>query len=1017
MRVSSNSKPLAFVIFVERMPLERTAGLGWLRLLLCNLLLLAALPLVVCAQYQVKSWTTDDGLPQNTVSSIAQTPDGYLWLATLDGLVRFDGVRFAVFNKNNSPGIANNRLTKMVVDQQGALWVGNEIGGVTRFADNRFQTFLINPNSRAPVFNLILGQTGALTVTTDETKVAWNGTAFAPLAKLPREAGKSTVYRTRADVLLYSDEQTLHLVENNQNTEFKLPFKSGDRVSGIVEDARGRIWIGSLDSGLFVLENGRIATFDFGGMTKRGHLMPQFADRAGSVWISGDDGAFEIRADGEITRITTAQNLSSDQTTAIFADRENNVWIGTLRGGLNRASRQSIRFYGAKDGLAADVVHPILQTRSGDVWLGGDGLSVFRSGNFARVRKPTDLINAATALFEDSLGRLWIGHWGGVYYIENNVPVRIPDLLGLSPAVYDIHETANGAMWFATDAGVFRLENNRFTRFTTADGLASDDAKIFLETRAGNLLVGAYGGLSRFENNGFRALNVADSLANSSIRALHEDRDGALWIGTYDNGLMRLKNGKITDYTTGDGLFNDGVFRILEDDNDNFWMSSNRGIYRVAKQQLNDFADGKINRIESTAYNTADGLEETECNGGQQPAGIKAADGKLWFPTQKGVAIIDSRELNKNPIPPPVVIESVKIDNQELNDFDSAVRSSQSAIVIAPGKNNLQIDYTGLSFVKPELVSFRYKLNGLDRDWVEAGTRRAANYSYLPAGEYEFQVVAANADGVRNNAGATLKITVVPPIYRTGWFAVLSFAAIGAALYLAYRRRINRLEAHRKTGEKFARDLLRSQETERQRIAHELHDGLGQTLLVIKNRALLGALAPDDRIESKEQFDEISRVSSRAIEEVREIARNLRPYHLDRLGLTQSITAMLDQVKDSTKIEFAYDVMLLDNVFAKDEEVIVYRIVQESINNIVKHSGATRAGVLIYQSANGVTVTIEDNGRGFISNAPNQSNAGFGLAGIEERVRILGGWLQIRSEPGEGTTIIIKELAKAVVSD
>jgi signal transduction histidine kinase len=248
-----------------------------------------------------------------------------------------------------------------------------------------------------------------------------------------------------------------------------------------------------------------------------------------------------------------------------------------------------------------------------------------------------------------------------------------------------------------------------------------------------------------------------------------------------------------------------------------------------------------------------------------------------------------------------------------------------------------------LSLIKPEFVKFRYKLEGQDAEWVEAGTRRTAYYSYLLPGEYVFTVIAANSDGVWNTTGKTLRVKVIPPFYRTWWFLILSLATGVGAAYLLYRRRISQLERQRRMQEKFSHELLASQETERQRVAAELHDGLGQSLLLIKNRALLGTMSPDDKSEAQEQFEEISRASSQALEEVREIAYNLRPYHLDRLGLTQSIKAMLESINDSTDIDFAYDIMPLDGVFPKNEEVIVYRIIQECVNNIIKQRGGDRS--------------------------------------------------------------------------
>jgi hypothetical protein len=324
------------------------------------------------------------------------------------------------------------------------------------------------------------------------------------------------------------------------------------------------------------------------------------------------------------------------------------------------------------------------------------------------------------------------------------------------------------------------------TKLSVSDGLAGNDVKVFEEARDGALWIGTYGGLSRIKDGLLTSYKKSDGLASDRIRSVYEDPDGVLWIGSYDWGLTRFKHGQFTRYTSTDGLLNDGVFQILEDSSANLWMSCNRGIYRVGKRQLDDFAEGRISHIDSIAYSKADGLSETECNGGQQPAGIKTSNGELWFPTQGGVAVIRPAAIIANPLPPPVIIETVKIDN-EATALENTIR-------MTPGKNDLEISYTGLSFIKSELVKFRYKLVGQDADWIEARDRRTAYYSYLPPGEYTFQVIAANSDGVWNIQGATIKVVVQPPYYRTQWFWAIVLSIFVGLTCLSYRLRINGLE-------------------------------------------------------------------------------------------------------------------------------------------------------------------------------------------------------------------------------
>jgi hypothetical protein len=300
-----------------------------------------------------------------------------------------------------------------------------------------------------------------------------------------------------------------------------------------------------------------------------------------------------------------------------------------------------------------------------------------------------------------------------------------------------------------------------------------------------------------------------------------------LWLGTYDGGLGRLQNNKFTWYTERNGLFNNGVFQILEDSRGYLWMSCNRGIYRVSKQELTEFALGKRRRISSISYGRGAGMRNEECNGGFSPAGIRTRNGEFWFPTQDGIAVVDPDQVAINHNPPAVVIESISLDHQ--------AQSPEQPLHIPPRVENLEINYTALSFIDPGKIHFRYQLNGLDRDWVDASTRRTAYYAHLPSGNYEFRVVAANRDGVWNMEGARLSISVAPPFYRTWWFLTLLWLSVAAVTYVAWRSRISQLQKVNQLQNAFSRQLLASQENERKRIAGELHDSLGQRLLLINN--------------------------------------------------------------------------------------------------------------------------------------------------------------------------------------
>ncbi len=954
----------------------------------------------VLSKYQVQSWTTDDGLPQNTVHSIVQTADGYLWLATLDGMVRFDGVRFTVFNKNNTQGIETNRFTRGLIDRSNTLWVGTENGSVTRYRDGRFQDFVVD-DSRKPIWNFALNQSGNLIVMTTERILEWNGDSFVPRAAVADETKDSIIRWSKTGEMWYSNEDRLYRFASGKSIVFRLPdTERNSTISRIFEDSSKRIWIGTVNAGLFSLENEKLISHPIESEQPLNDASVEIEDREGNLWAASSQGAIVISKNGEIKRVTDKQGLSENSLTSVFEDKEGNIWIGTYLKGLNRLNHQSITFYSTDDGLASKTIYPIFQDTSNSVWLGGD-LTRFAENKFTEIAGKERFLNTVTSIAQDSAGVMWFGYWGGVFKIEDNKISEFTDTLGTKAGYMDIHQDRSGSMWFASNAGLFRIANGHTTRFSTADGMPGDDVKVIHESIDGTLWFGTYSGLAKYSDGKFTSYTTANGLSSNLVRSLYEDADRVLWIGSYDGGLTRLKDGQFTIYRSNDGLFNDGVFQILEDSRDNLWMSCNRGIYRVAKSQLNDFADNKISRIESIPLGKADGLRETECNGGQQPSGIKAADGKLWFPTQGGVAVIDPDEIKINPLAPPVVIESARVDGKEY--------SLGGEIDIAPDKNNLEITYTGLSFVKPEFVRFKYRLEGLQTDWVDAANRRTAYFSYLPPGSYTFQVTAANADGVWNDSGADLKIIVRPPYYRTWWFLALTIFLVGGASYFVYRQRIGRLKRSRKQQEDFSRKLLASQEQERQRIASELHDSIGQSLLIIKNRAFLALSDLDEPEIVKEQLQELSDSASGAIEECREISYNLRPYQISRFGLTKTLEAIFGRLSEVANIETTIDVADIDEVFPTETETNIYRVVQESVNNILKHSGAATASLTVERGDRLINMVISDNGSGFDSSVvrDGDSRGGFGLVGMAERMRMLGGTCEIRSTAEKGTRISI----------
>jgi ligand-binding sensor domain-containing protein/signal transduction histidine kinase len=969
-------------------------------------------PHKVFGRYQQYVWTDQHGLPQNSVHAIVRTRDGYLWLGTVEGAVRFDGVRFTVFDSSNTAEIKSSEIVALLEDRSGALWLATNGGGLNRLADGRFTRFTTREGLSDDYVRCLLE---------DRAGNLWIGTLSGGLS-LYRN-GRFTSWTSKDGL---PDDHVWALAEDRDGSLWigtsggLARFKDGrftvytrrdglpnDIVLTVLRDRTDHLWVGTDGDGICRFLDGRFTAIGANEGLAHGRVRKVFEDREGTIWIGTDGGGLYRFRDGRLVVHTASGGLPGDRVESIYQDPDGGLWIGTNGSGLGLLKDGRFRVYTTQDGLAHDFVTATYQDAAGSVWVGtaGGGLSRFKDGAFSRYTKKDGLpSNSIGSIGGDRQGNVWVGSAGGVSRFGNGRFATWTTKEGLSNNhVNAVVGDRTGGLWIGTyDGGLNRFRDGLFTVYTTREGLAHNSVLSIYEDRAGGLWVGTLGGLSRFKDDRFTTWTTKDGLASNHVLSFYEDRAGSLWIGTHGGGLNRFKDGKFATVTTKDGLYDNLAFQVLEDDGGNLWMSGNRGIYRARLKELNDFAEGRIRTVTSFAYGVADGMLSRECNGAQ-PAGWKTQDGKLWFPTVAGVVVVDPQQRNSQP--PLVAIEHVMLDRAAL-PIDQVVR-------IRPGQQNLEIQYTGLNWSRPAQVTFKYQMIGLDLDWVEAGTRRAAYYSHLPPGSYTFRVVADNGDGVWNADGKSLQVAVLPPFYRTWWFATLSLIAAATLVGLTWQVRVVRLQRAHAAQEAFSRQLIASQEHERKRLATELHDSLGQHLLIIKNRAALGERVTQDHRAAKDQFDEITASASQAISEVRAIVYNLRPVNLDKLGLTAVIDEMIEKVARASGIEFSTDIVPLDSVFPPDSEINVFRIIQESINNIVKHSQATKANVELWRVDGNLHIVVRDNGRG-IGSAPTMDKTaspvprGLGLTGIAERVRMLGGMHSITSTPGQGTTLAIQ---------
>ncbi len=796
------------------------------KLLFCFLL---CFPLVAAkAQYHFDQWTTDNGLPQNSVRRIVQTSDGYIWFTTLDGLVRFDGVRFTVFNKSNSKNLLSNRFTHIFADSDDTLWISSEEEGVARYRNGEFQSFTtaagLPSNS---VFEMRMKPDGNLYARTSAGLARFDGSRFISVASI-KELHQSESLYAPSGTFWEINENSLSVIRNGQKSVFDLPAELKNEVSpaddlvlsvNLFEDRAGVLWISTnslklefLGGKLFKFANDKFEEISAGGMPPS--LVNDIAqDPQGNLWLCTESNGVCRLTQNEFTCYDTENGLATNNINAFLTDREGTFWIVTEDKGIYRVTEQFITAVSTKQGLAGKNVYPILEDQSGAVWLGSLGsLARYKNGKLANYNKNDGLtFMEILSIFEDTDRRLWIGTYNGIQYLENGKFYDISEKFFPNieaQAVTDIHRDRTGILWFASSLGLIRYDGKSVKTLTTEDGLTENNIKLMIENPDGSFWIGTYNGIALMKDEKFTAYSEKDGLAGNHVRSLYTDETGTLWIGTYESGLSRFKDGKFTNFTVENGLSSNGVFQILEDDRKNFWISSNQGIYRVSREQLNEFADGQRQFVNSTLFGKSDGMLTTEANGGGQPAGIKVSDGRLWFPTQDGVAVINPEAVKFNELPPTVVIENARIDNRKISGL-------QNGIKMFPGQENLEIDYTGLSFIKSEQVRFRYRLEGLNEKWTEAGNRRTAFFPRLAPGEYVFQVIAANSDNVWNEQGSKITISVKPPFYQHFWFIALIVVLAVGMVFALVKRRIWQLEKEHTVQQAFSRQLIASQEQER----------------------------------------------------------------------------------------------------------------------------------------------------------------------------------------------------------
>ena len=970
---------------------------GW-QGFLCGVVLLAASnafaldPHKGLTQYSRTTWTQQQGLPQDTVRAIVQTADGYLWVGTDEGLARFDGYEFTTFRKG-SGDLPSNSITALAATSDGALWIGTP-NGLTQYRDKRFHTY--NTKSGLPddaITWLHTGRDGTLWIVAGQYLSRFaNGrfVNFAPGPDLPVASVRLVCEDPDRGLWVAGYAGVGKLAGGKFAMAIGSAALAGAIGTGMAVDAHGVLWLAGNQGLVRRLPDGRIRKFGTADGLPDLRLRTVLPDRDGGIWVGSDAGLARLQSDRFI--LTPAERLHErTQVRCLFEDREGDLWVGTNTG-LIRLRDDIFTVYGKSEGLPSDQPTVVFQDRAGKVWVGfaDSGLLQFSNegGPQFSVREglPGDQI---FSIRQTRNGDLLIGVHGGVarMHRERFGAFTPPDPF-FRVNVYDAMEDAAGDVWLATPNGLIRLRGQHAETVIPGGPVLAMGVSTLCQARDGAVWAGTFGkGLWRVRGAEQRLYTTADGLSSDQIRALYQDPDGTLWIGTFNGGLDALRDGRFRSFTERDGLLSDNIARIA-DDGESLWLSTTRGICRVSKRQLRLLAAGQRRSLDPTNYGVEDGLRSAQCAPAYPTAagGMRTSDGELWFTTSRGLAVLDPAT-RQQPRMAPVLHLVEMTANGEPVDLSSAVN-------LPPESQRVQFRYAALHLSAPELVQYSYKLEGVDPDWVRAGSRRLINYNSLRHGHYRFLIRASLAGAAASQAAYDFQ--VLPHFYETAWFRILAVALAVAAASGLYGLRLRQIRS------RFALVL-----EERARLAREIHDTLAQGFVGISSQLDAVAMCLTDQTSPARKYLDMARKMARhSLTEARRSVMDLRSSVLEGQDLASALESGARVWTAGSGVAVTVDAGGPPAGLPQAMEQHLLRIAQEAVTNALKHAAATNIAIHLRTAERQLRLRIEDNGRGFEEPDVFSSLGGhFGLLGMRERAERLGGDLRLESRPGVGTEV------------
>ena len=962
-------------------------------------------------------WAMESGLPQNTVQALVQTRDGFVWLGTEAGLVRFDGIGFQVFDRNSSPSLPGNDVSSLLEAQDGGLWVGtNE--GLARWKDGTIRAYSTQDGLPGNGIRALAEEkSGGIWVYTDQGLARLSGDKF--VATGDWHAGNaitSVTTKGSSGVWVDTPQGTAAYGEDSWK---KSEDKTGLTREGIEFAAAlsGDTRAFASKNALVIVRGDRVAArWTVGKELPGNRIQSLFVDREGSLWIGTDDGLARWAEDA-MQRLPATDPLATASVLSLMEDREGDLWVGTESDGLHILRDQRFSVAGVRDGLSSDATTAVVEDSTGALWVGTQesGLNVLRrSGNGMGVARTWTVRNGLASDVILSLasapnGDIWVGTPDGLNRIRGDNVATFTSIDGLpDDFIRSLLTDVDGSLWIGTRRGLTHWtglksgtnSNAHMETYTHANGLGSDLVGAMARDAQGDLWVATLAGLSRIHGGAISNFTTANGLSSNVITALLPRADGTLMIGTQDQG-WNLWDGHRFSAATQNGPAQTSIHAIL-DGSGHIWFATGGGIARCDLRESSG-TNAAASCARWIEFGTADGLHSRETATNSHPSAWRSHDGRLWFATPKGLVELDPAHFPVNTSPPPVALERFQVD-----DVVQPMQGSDSWLKVNAGHVRFQFDYAGLSFVAPLKVRYRYMLEGFDHGWTEAGTRRTAYYTNIAPGRYTFRVQAANNDGLWNTTGAALSFELRPQFYQTVWFYALLMCGLAGVVLLFWNRRM------RQTQREFGAVL-----GERSRIAREIHDTLAQGYVGISVQLeLLAELLRLRKIEdAAKQLDRTREYVREGLADARQSIWALRTQDADETTLPVKLRRIVEAAEggglaSNFRLFGAYRPLPIES----ERELL--RIAQEAIHNVKKHAGASRMWVELGYGARKITLEVRDDGKGGARDgAAGLSDGHFGLTGMRERAGAIGGELEVTSEPGTGTSVRLSAPAPETVSE